>query len=109
MLLRNSLELQQMRDATSCFPTPPCLDLRGFRPYRPHPAVLLHEGWTAAQKGEPLDESQPSGWREGWMLWHQHHPTTTDTVLDACVRELRGMLAEARLQEAILPPVQPLI
>lgn len=91
-----------MPDQTPCFPLPPCLNTSLMpRPYRPHPAVLLHDGWTAASRGEPLDLSQPSAWREGWSFWHQQHPTL-DAQITACVRELRAMA-----REMALPPVQP--
>ncbi len=49
---------------------PPCLNVSHLAPIsKPLPAVELHEGWTAASKGEPQDYSQPRAWQVGWMLW----------------------------------------
>lgn len=31
-------------------------------------ATELLRGWRAAETGQPFDRSQPSGWREGFLL-----------------------------------------
>jgi hypothetical protein len=87
-------------DTTSCLPTPPCLNISL---YQEHPAIGLHRGWCAARDGLACDAAETPAYREGWALWHRHHPPRDmDAVITACVRELRGVA-----REMAMPPVRP--
>lgn len=41
---------------------------------------LLLLGWQAAERGEPLDLSQPWHYVQGFRLWCQTHPTSADPL-----------------------------
>lgn len=38
-------------------------------------ATRLLEGWTAAERGLPFCDWESRGWKDGWELWHQKHPS----------------------------------
>ena len=33
----------------------------------------LHQGYTAAERGQPFDKEQNSDWRQGWRIWTRRH------------------------------------
>jgi hypothetical protein len=43
-------------------------------------ANLLLQGWQAAERGEPLDMSQPWHWVQGFRLWCTAHPAKADPM-----------------------------
>jgi hypothetical protein len=81
-----------MQDQPKCL-TPPALT--ASHPVPKHPAISLHEGWVAAQAGDPLDATQGAAWIAGWRLWHHHHPSLANHVT-ACVVQLRDTLQQMR-------------
>jgi hypothetical protein len=52
-----------------------------------------------------MDAMESAAWMDGWLLWRRAHPVMDlEETIDACVRELRGMLREAEM-----PRVFPVI
>jgi hypothetical protein len=41
---------------------------------------LLLQGWQAAERGEPLDHSQPWHWVQGFRLWCTAHPAKANPM-----------------------------
>jgi len=39
----------------------------------------LTQGWHAASACEPLDETMPAAWQEGWRLWHSRQVARRET------------------------------